>query len=104
MGEALFFIPRTVRIVIPDVPHHVTQRGNNHQAVFFADRDQDDITTLRRATQTGRPLAGDSTMSEFEKLAGRRLRALPPEGHEKTQQPDPQGRSAPHTPYLIGGN
>ncbi|MGC8542007.1 MAG: hypothetical protein ACP5QA_15460 [Phycisphaerae bacterium] len=40
--------------------------------------DPRDITALRRATQTGRPLAGDRTMSKFEKLVGRRLRALPP--------------------------
>ena len=40
--------------------------------------DPRDIKALRRATQTGRPLAGDRTMSKFEKLVGRRLRALPP--------------------------
>ena len=40
--------------------------------------DPRDITALRRATQTGRPPAGDSTMSKFEKLVGRLLRALPP--------------------------
>ncbi|MGC9260017.1 MAG: hypothetical protein ACP5I8_08085 [Phycisphaerae bacterium] len=72
------FVPRTARIVIPDVSHHVTQRGNNRQAVFFVDDDPRNITTLRRATQTGRPLAGDRTKSKFEKLVGRRLRALPP--------------------------
>lgn len=30
---------RLARIVIPDVPHHVTQRGNRRQAVFFGDED-----------------------------------------------------------------
>jgi putative transposase len=30
---------RLARIVIPDVPHHVTQRGNRRQPVFFGDAD-----------------------------------------------------------------
>ncbi len=33
-------MPRTARIVIPDCPHHVTQRGNNCQDVFFSDDDR----------------------------------------------------------------
>ena len=33
-------MPRVARIVIPDLPHHVTQRGNNHQDVFFTDEDR----------------------------------------------------------------
>jgi putative transposase len=32
-------MPRRARIVIPDVPHHVTQRGNNKQNVFFRPAD-----------------------------------------------------------------
>ena len=28
------------RIVIPGLPHHVTQRGNKHQDVFFVDEDR----------------------------------------------------------------
>jgi len=31
---------RIARIVIPDCPHHITQRGNNHQDVFFTDDDR----------------------------------------------------------------
>lgn len=30
---------RLARIVIPEVPHHVTQRGNRRQQVFFAEGD-----------------------------------------------------------------
>lgn len=33
-------MPRKARIVIADVPHHVTQRGNNCQEVFFVDDDR----------------------------------------------------------------
>jgi putative transposase len=33
-------LPRTARIIVPHVPHHVTQRGNNRQDVFFTDDDR----------------------------------------------------------------
>lgn len=32
-------MPRFARVVIPDCPHHITQRGNNRQAVFFVEDD-----------------------------------------------------------------
>ena len=34
-------MPRSARIVIPDCAHHVTQRGNNRQDVFFVDEDRE---------------------------------------------------------------
>lgn len=33
-------MPAYARIVIPDLPHHVTQRGNRRQRVFFDDEDK----------------------------------------------------------------
>jgi putative transposase len=33
-------MPRQARIVIPGLPHHITQRGNNRQDVFFVDGDR----------------------------------------------------------------
>ncbi|MDB5430525.1 MAG: transposase, partial [Caulobacter sp.] len=30
---------RLARVVVPGVPHHVTQRGNRRQPVFFHDDD-----------------------------------------------------------------
>ena len=33
-------MPRAARVVIPGYPHHVTQRGNNRQEVFFVDSDR----------------------------------------------------------------
>jgi putative transposase len=33
-------MPRIARVVIPGVPHHVTQRGNDRQRVFFEDGDR----------------------------------------------------------------
>ena len=32
-------MPRIARIVIPHYPHHITQRGNRRQSVFFNDED-----------------------------------------------------------------
>ena len=32
---------RLARIVIPGLPHHVTQRGNRREAIFFEDGDQE---------------------------------------------------------------
>jgi putative transposase len=33
-------MPREARIVAPGLLHHVTQRGNNHEAVFLSDEDR----------------------------------------------------------------
>ncbi len=33
-------MPRTARLVIPGVAHHVTQRGNRQQQLFFNDKDR----------------------------------------------------------------
>jgi len=30
---------RLARVTVPGLPHHVTQRGNRRQPVFFADDD-----------------------------------------------------------------
>ncbi|WP_028581824.1 REP-associated tyrosine transposase [Desulfogranum japonicum] len=32
-------MPRSDRIIVPDTPHHVMQRGHNRQAVFISDED-----------------------------------------------------------------
>ena len=39
-------MPRIARIVIPRCPHHVTQRGNNRQDVFFVDDDRQTYLAL----------------------------------------------------------
>ncbi len=38
-------MPRVARIVLTDLPHHITQRGNNRQDVFFVDSDR--VTYLK---------------------------------------------------------
>ncbi|MBZ0271098.1 transposase [bacterium] len=42
-------MPRLARIVIEGLPHHVTQRGNNRQDVFFTDADREIYLDLLRA-------------------------------------------------------
>lgn len=32
-------MPRRSRLILPEVPHHVIQRGNNRDACFYADED-----------------------------------------------------------------
>jgi putative transposase len=32
-------MPRTARLVLPEMPHHVTQRGNRKQRTFFSEAD-----------------------------------------------------------------
>lgn len=33
-------MPRLPRLIVPDIPHHITQRGNRRQRVFFSDSDK----------------------------------------------------------------
>ena len=43
-------MPRLARIVVPGMPHHVTQRGNRRLDVFFSDQDRMAyLTLLQRA-------------------------------------------------------
>ena len=45
-------MPRAARIVVPEVSHHVTQRGNNRGDVFFVDDDRRIyLGLLRRGAQ-----------------------------------------------------
>ena len=32
-------MPRRARLVVPGIPWHIIQRGNNHTACFYADKD-----------------------------------------------------------------
>ncbi len=45
-GPSLVFMARLARIVIPGVPHHITQRGNRRLPVFFSDDDRRDYLKL----------------------------------------------------------
>lgn len=41
-------VPRIARVVAVGAPHHVTQRGNNRQQIFFTDLDRRVYMTLLR--------------------------------------------------------
>lgn len=45
-------MPRIARIVVPDCPHHVIQRGNRRQKVFFCDTDR--VLYLQLLKQQGK--------------------------------------------------
>jgi len=51
-------MPRVARIVISGNEHHVTQRGNNRQDVFFTD---DDRRALRSSANRPRSTASASS-------------------------------------------
>ncbi len=46
-------MPRRARVVLPDIPHHITQRGVRRAAVFLDDEDRRLYSTLLR-TDAGR--------------------------------------------------
>jgi putative transposase len=41
-------MPRSARIVIPDFPHHITQRGNRREDVFLDDPDRETYIEILR--------------------------------------------------------
>ena len=41
-------MPRIARIVVPDCPYHITQRGNHKEEVFFGDETRHDYLALLR--------------------------------------------------------
>ena len=41
-------MPRLARVVVPGLPHHVVQRGNRRQDVFFSDEDRGAYLALVR--------------------------------------------------------
>lgn len=48
---------RTTRLVVPGLPHHVVQRGNNRQAIFVDDEDRRQfMQVLREAAQANKVL------------------------------------------------
>ena len=65
---------RMARVVIPNYPHHVTQRGNRRQKTFFCEDDYRYNTNLiKQHTRTGRPLGGTEFIRELEVFTGEEL-------------------------------
>jgi putative transposase len=48
-------VARVARVVVPDLPHHVTQRGNRREPVFF---EADDYRLYRRLVAAAARRAG----------------------------------------------
>jgi hypothetical protein len=46
---------RLARIVVPGLPHHVTQRGNRREAIFFEDGDHEVYLEVGRNRRTQFP-------------------------------------------------
>ena len=65
-------MPRLARIVIPGAPHHITQRGNGHQDVFFVDDDRLVYMELLRAQagQFGLRIEGYCLMTNHVHVVG----------------------------------
>ncbi|MFQ5423562.1 MAG: transposase [Phycisphaerae bacterium] len=63
-------MPRVARTVVPGVPHHVTQRGNNRQDVFFADDDRRVYLAMlkRRSGAYGLRMIGHCLMTNHMRL------------------------------------
>lgn len=63
-------MPRVARIVVPGAPHHVTQRGNNRQDVFFVDDDRRVYLRLlaQLAAQHGLEILGYCLMTNHTHL------------------------------------
>ncbi len=70
-------MPRLARTVFAGVPHHVTQRGNRRDQVFFTDDD-------RHAYLAWLKDYAEKFIRTLEKLTGRALRYRPP-GRPKKQ-------------------
>ena len=68
---------RLARIVVPDYPHHITQRGNRRQddwKEFFKEGIDSIIAErIRKHEHTGRPLGSDKFVLRLEKKLNRML-------------------------------
>ncbi len=63
-------MPRVSRLVIPGCPHHITQRGNNRQEVFFVDSDHEFFLAMlkRQSREHGLRILGYCLMTNHVHL------------------------------------
>jgi len=62
------------RVVIPNYPHHVTQRGNRWQKTFFCEDEYRYNTNLiKQHTRTGRPPGTTELIRKLEVFTGKEL-------------------------------
>ena len=73
-------MPRSARIVIPQLAHHVIQRGNRRQAIFFSDDDRQaylDLLAINCRKPATRCLAWCLMDSHVHLVLLRIIRSLP---------------------------
>ena len=65
-------MPRKPRTIVPGYPHHITQRGNNHQDVFFTVEDRGLYLSLLKlhAVRYGLDILGYCLMTNHVHLVG----------------------------------
>jgi len=107
-------MPRIARVVIPGMPHHVTQRacrelrrtGNRRADVFFCDSDRrryltllaedgEETAALRLRTRTPRPWGPVEFVKRLESKLGRTLlpgKRGPKPGKKRRPSPAPKER------------
>ncbi len=61
---------RIARVVVPDFPHHLVQRGVGRMDVFFSAEDRKEYLHLR----TGRPLDAADFVDRLEQFVANTLR------------------------------
>ena len=70
---------RLARVVVPGLPHHITQRGNRRQQTFFRLEDYAlYLEVLQGHERTGGPLGDADFLVRLEKNLGRVLRRQKP--------------------------
>jgi putative transposase len=52
MEICYFSMARIGRVIVPGLPHHITQRGNRRQETFFIDDDYQEYLHLMAKTQS----------------------------------------------------
>ena len=65
-------MPRRPRIVLPGVPFHLIQRGNNRQACFYVEDDYR-FYEIREATNGNYALGSSRFQEKVAKALGRRV-------------------------------
>ena len=76
-------MPRIARVVIADVAHHVTQRGNGRQFLGQGETESE-LYAIRKSTWTGRPLDAPEFTRALGEQTHRRLTVGKPGRPPKT--------------------
>jgi hypothetical protein len=74
-------MPRQARTVFAGVPHHITQRGNRREDVFYTNEDRETylgwLNEYCQLHKKGLPCGSDRFIQKLEKKIGRMLNYRP---------------------------